>query len=156
MLLLWVLYAWNILIYSEMHQWSLVTYCFHRIWWDRMTINDKLKFSASIVYKLYIGIWTLFHTFNIMQDFNIVLWLLINLINDDTFVLAAMANMCTMVHLFCLFMKTHLLALLLDNCPDLVCYAFLCKLSACMRNITAFCQHLLRPTKLAILADIIL
>ena len=48
-----------------------------------------------------------------------------------------------MVHLVCLFMKTHLLALLDDNCLDLVRYAFLRKLSACVRNIAEFCQHLL-------------
>jgi len=30
--------------------------------------------------------------------------------------------------------------------------AFLRKLSGCVRNITAFCQHLLRPIKSAILA----
>jgi len=32
-----------------------------------------------------------------------------------------------------------------DNCLDLVRCAFLHKLSGCMRNITAFCQHLLSP-----------
>ena len=32
-----------------------------------------------------------------------------------------------MVHLICLFMKTHLLALLQNNCLDLVRCAFLCK-----------------------------
>jgi len=37
------------------------------------------------------------------------------LINDDAFVLAAMADMCSMVHLICLFVKTYLLALLQDN-----------------------------------------
>jgi len=36
---------------------------------------------------------------------------LINLINDDAFVSAAMANAC-LIPLVCLFMKTHLLALL--------------------------------------------
>jgi len=58
-----------------------------------------------------------------------------------------------MIHLVCLFMKTHLLALLQDNCLDLLCCAFLSKLSGCVRNITAFCQCLLRPIKSAILAD---
>jgi len=71
---------------------------------------------------------------------------LINLINDDAFVLAATADTCSMVHLVCLFMKTLLLALLQGNCHDLVPCAFLHKLSA-------FCQHLLRPIQLAILAD---
>jgi len=56
-----------------------------------------------------------------------------------------MADMCFMAHLVCLFMTMHLLALLQDNCRDWVCYTFLCKLPACMRNITAFCQYLLRP-----------
>jgi len=50
-------------------------------------------------------------------------------------------------------MKTHLLALLQDNCLDLVCCSFLHKLSGCMRNIKVFCQHLLRPIKSVILAD---
>ena len=59
-----------------------------------------------------------------------------------------------MGHLVCLFMKTHVLALLQDNCLDLVRCALLRKLSACVRNITAFCQHLLRPIILAVLADI--
>jgi len=58
-----------------------------------------------------------------------------------------------MVHLAWLFMKTHLLSLLQDNCLDLVRSAFLRKLSACVRNITAFSQHQLRPIKSAVLAD---
>jgi len=58
-------------------------------------------------------------------------------------------DVCFMVHLVCLFMKMHLLALLQDNCLDLVRCAFLHKLSGCV-NIAVFCQHLLR---LAILAD---
>jgi len=45
----------------------------------------------------------------------------------------------------CLFMKMHLLALVQDNCLELVHCASLRKLSGCVRNITAFCQHLLRP-----------
>ena len=64
-----------------------------------------------------------------------------NKLINDAFVSATMADVCSMVHLVCFFMK----ALLQDNCLDLVCCAFLRKLSACMRNITAFCQHLLRP-----------
>jgi len=82
-----------------------------------------------------------------------LLWFSINLINDDAFVLAAMADACTMVHLICLFMKPHLLSLLQDNCPDLVHCAFLRKVSGCVRNITAFCQHPLKPIKPAVLAD---
>jgi len=35
----------------------------------------------------------------------------------------------------------HLLALLQANCLDLVRCAFLHKLSACVRHITAFCQY---------------
>ena len=65
--------------------------------------------------------------------------------NDDLFVSAATAKACFMVHLVCLFIKTYLLTLLQDNCFDLVRCAFLHKLSICVRNITAFCQHLLRP-----------
>jgi len=67
------------------------------------------------------------------------------LINDDVFVSAATTNACFMIHLVCLFMKRHLLALVQDNCFDLVHCASLRKLSGCVRNITAFCQHLLRP-----------
>jgi len=37
---------------------------------------------------------------------------LVNLINDDAFVSAAMDDAFSMVYLVCLFMKTHLLALL--------------------------------------------
>jgi len=59
------------------------------------------------------------------------------MINDDVFVSAVTADACFMVLLVCLFMKTHLLALLLGNCLDLVSCAFLHKLSA-------VCQHLLR------------
>jgi len=58
-----------------------------------------------------------------------------------------------MVNLVRLFMKTHLLELLQNICLDLVCYAFLRKLSGYMKNITTFCQHLLRPIKSVILAD---
>ena len=74
--------------------------------------------------------------FSNCSNFNILLWFLINLISDDAFLSAATANMCSMVHLVWLFMKTHLLALLQDNYLDLVRCAFLCKLSACVRNIT--------------------
>ena len=78
--------------------------------------------------------------FSNCSNFNILLWFLID---DDAFVSAATANACSMVHLICLFMKTHLLASLQDNCLDLVRCAFLRKLSAYVRNITAFCQYLL-------------
>ena len=40
----------------------------------------------------------------------------INLIDDDAFVSVATADACSMVHLVCMFMKTHLLALLQNNC----------------------------------------
>jgi len=50
-----------------------------------------------------------------------------------------------MVHLVRFFMKTHLLALLQDNCLDLLHCVSLRKLSGRVRNITAFCQLLLRP-----------
>ena len=59
-----------------------------------------------------------------------MLWFYINLINDDTFVSAAMAEACSRVDLVCLFMKMRLLALLQDNCLDLVCCVFLRKLVA--------------------------
>jgi len=58
-----------------------------------------------------------------------------------------------MVHLICLFMEMHLLELLQANCLDLVRCVFLRKLSGCMRNITAFSQHLMRPIKLVVLAN---
>jgi len=58
-----------------------------------------------------------------------------------------------MVNLVCLFKKPHLIALLQDNCLDLFRFAFLRKLSGYVGNITAFCQHLLRPIKSAVLAD---
>jgi len=64
-----------------------------------------------------------------------------------------MTDMCFMVHLVCLFMKTHLLTLLQDNCPDLIHCAFLRKLSGCMRNMTAFCQNVMRLIKLVVLAN---
>jgi len=65
---------------------------------------------------------------------------------DDAYISAATAGACFVVHLVCLFMKMHLLvlALLQDNCLDLVRCVFLRKLFVCVRNITAFCQHLLR------------
>jgi len=47
---------------------------------------------------------------------------MIFLINNDAFVSAAMADEYFMVPFVCLFMKTHLLALLQDNCLDLVHY----------------------------------
>jgi len=37
----------------------------------------------------------------------ILLWIVINLINDDAFVLAVTADACFMVHLVCLLMKMH-------------------------------------------------
>jgi len=73
--------------------------------------------------------------------------------NDDVVVSAAMADVCFIIHLVCLFMKMHLLALLQDICLDLVCCAFLHKLSGCVRNITEFCQYLLGLMKSAILAN---
>jgi len=58
-----------------------------------------------------------------------------------------------MVRLVCLFMKMHLLVLLQDSCLDLNRGAFLRKLSGYVRNITAFCQHLLKLIKSAKIAD---
>jgi len=45
---------------------------------------------------------------------------LIDLINDDYFISAATADVCSIIHLVSLFMKTHLLALLQDKCLDFV------------------------------------
>jgi len=72
---------------------------------------------------------------------------------DDAFVSVVTAYARSMVNFVCLFMKPHLLALLQDNCLDLVRCGFLRKLYGCVRNITAFCQHLLRPIISAVLAD---
>jgi len=55
-----------------------------------------------------------------------------------------------MLYLVYLFMETHLLTLLQDNCLELFCCAFLRKLSACVRNIHN--SILSTPTD-AILAD---
>ena len=71
----------------------------------------------------------------------------------NAFVSAATANACFMFNLVCLFIKRPLLELLQDNCLDLVRCASLRKLSTCVRNTTAFCQHLLRPIKSAVLVD---
>jgi len=65
-----------------------------------------------------------------------------------------MAETCFMFHLACLFMKVHLLVLLQDNCLDLVHCAFFRKLSGCMRNITAFYQHLLQADFVLVDTDI--
>jgi len=64
------------------------------------------------------------------------MFFLINLINDDGFVSAAMPNAFSMVHLIYLLMKTYLLVLLQDNCLDLVRCAFLHKSSDGVRSIT--------------------
>ena len=85
------------------------------------------------------------YNFSNCNNFNIFLWFLINLIDDDAFISAVTANVCFTVHLVCLFMKTYLLVLLQGNCLELFCCAFLHKLFGCMRNMTAFCQHLLKP-----------
>jgi len=71
----------------------------------------------------------------------------------DAFVSVVTVDARSMVDLVCLFMKPHLLALLQDNCLDFLDCAFLRKLSGCVRNITAFCQLLLRPIISAVLAD---
>jgi len=72
---------------------------------------------------------------------------------NDAFVSVVTADARSMVNFVCLFMKPHLLALLQDNCLDLLRCTFLRKFSGYVGNITAFCQHLLRPIKLAVLAD---
>jgi len=71
---------------------------------------------------------------------------------DDPFVSAATADACFMINLVCLFMKTHLLALLQDNCW-LASLCFPAQVVWKRRNITAFCQQLLKPIKSAVLAD---
>jgi len=50
------------------------------------------------------------------------------------------------------FTKTAV-TFLQDNCLDLVRFAFLRKLSGCVRNIRAFCQHPLMLIKSAVLAN---
>jgi len=73
-------------------------------------------------------------------------------LSNDAFVSAATADACSMVNLVCLFVKPHMLRC----CKITVLHAllfFLLKLSEYVRNITAFCQHLLRSIKLANLAD---
>jgi len=73
-------------------------------------------------------------------------------LTDDAFVSVVTANARSVVNLVCLFMKPHLLALQ-DNCLDLLRCAFLHKLSGRVRNVTAFCQLLLRLIISAVLAD---
>jgi len=62
--------------------------------------------------------------------------------HDDAFVLAATADAYSMVNLICLFMNR-----ICSRCCKMIV------LSGCMRNVTAFCQHLLRPIKAVVLAD---
>ena len=95
-------------------------------------------FSKTLKIRIYES------KFSNCSNFNILLWFWSNLINDDDCVLAETVDTCSMVHLVCLFMKTHLLALWQDNCLELGRCAFFSKLSGCVRIITAFCQHLLR------------
>jgi len=78
---------------------------------------------------------------------------LINLINWWCFCFGCDGWRVFTVHLVCLFMKTHLLAVLQDNCLDLVRCAFQRQLSGWVRNITAFSQLLQRPIKSVVLAD---
>jgi len=101
-----------------------------------MCITFFSKTSKIRIYEL---------KFSNCSKFNILLWFLINLINNDASVSAATAAMCSMVHLVCLFMKTHLLALLQDNCLYLLCCAFLSKLCGCMRDIPYFPAN--KPTR---------
>jgi len=59
-----------------------------------------------------------------------------------------------MLHgLSCLLVYENAPASTAARCHDLLRCAFLRKLSGCVRNITAFCQHLLRPIKSIVLAD---
>ena len=114
--------------------------------------NIWILFSASLSTILCILRLTFFSKpskiriyelkFSNCNNFNILLWFLIILSNDDAF--ATTADACSMVRWVCLFMKMHLLVLLQGNFLDLLCCAFLSKLSGCMRDLIAFCQHLLR------------
>jgi len=76
-------------------------------------------------------------------------------INDNAFVSAAMADVWSMVDLVCFFYE-NAPASISARYLDLVHCAYLHKLSACMRTIIAFYQHLLRLIiKSAVLADIL-
>ena len=151
-------YGWKTLIQSRDRPiwlfWGQYWYIGHS-WTDTQYFqNFLILFSASLSKILCILCLTFFSKtskiriyqlkVSTRRNFNILIWFLINLIDDDAFALAAKADACSMVHLVCLIMKMHLLALLQDNCLDLLCCAFLSKLSGCVRNITAFWPHLLR------------
>jgi len=71
-----------------------------------LCLNSFSKTSKIKIYEL---------KFSNCSNFNILLWFLINLINEDAFVLAVTADMCSMVHLVCLLIKTLLLTMLQDN-----------------------------------------
>jgi len=66
-------------------------------------------------------------------------------LRDDAFVSVVTADACFMLTLVRLFLKLYLLPLLQNNCLDLLLCVFLCMLSGCVRSITVFCQHPLRP-----------
>ena len=90
--------------------WNLV-FCF---------IIKNIMYSCLTFFSKTSKISTYELKFLNCNNFNIFLWFLINLINDDTFVSVATADARLMVHLVFLFIKTHLLALLQDNFIDLV------------------------------------
>ena len=144
MAFLGICHSWT----DSQYQWPIfpkflnLVFCF--------IIKNTMYFYALPFFQKSV-LWVNVLTFYKLQQFQyfavIFNW------SHDAFVSAATADMCFMIHLVCLFMKTHLLALLQGNCLELVHCVFLRKLSACMRNITVFCQHLLWLIKLAILAD---
>ena len=115
---------------------------------DAVRVKNWLLYSNCVMWCGFLATFKLFK----LHQFQYFTWILINLMNDDAFVSAVMVDMHSIV-LVCLFMIAHVLAWLQDKCLDLVCCAFFCKLSTCMRNITAFCQHLLRLIKSVILAN---
>jgi len=92
------------------------------------------------------------YNFSNCSNFNILLWFLINLLMMMLlFQVWWLTHVPWFISSACLW--KHTLALLQDNCHDLVRCAFLHKLSACVRNITAFCQYLLMPISSVVLAD---
>ena len=107
-------------------------------------IIKNMIYSMPYVFSITLKIRIYELKFFKLQQFQYLLWFLINLINDRAFVLTATCGSWCMSA--CLWKHT---ALLQDNCLDLAHYAFLLKLSGCVRNITVVCQHLLRPIVLA-------
>jgi len=70
----------------------------------------------------------------------------------DAFALVVTADARSIVNLVCLF-ETAPASVVMGYCLNFLHCAFLHKLSGCVRNITAFCQLLLRLIISALLAD---